>query len=398
VVGQLRFDPTSQFQSSSQSTQPTQQVNTSTTNSFNFSDKLQQKVAGKVANYAVNKAGTYLYKNIVPDAIKKTITSTFSFNAGAEVGTQVAAETAKNAAASSFSAADAASTAGTMLVTAGIGYLGQKHLGGKAGMGAAAGAALGAKYGSVVPGLGTITGAVIGAVIGSLFGQKRQNNEWQLSAVHYDTHEAKYDHGFGYDIETGAKGKRYSQANADTAVQVGEYIGKVTKNLEALSGVHHTGKLFIKVGSRSGYRLIDNDTELFRVKGGYHKEFVYQAIDKMVDKYEAQPFVDKLAVEYGITRDGAGEMYNAQVMGLHQLKMDEIENEKQRVEAAKQRAIAAEKRETLRQAEIAGGTRRGMPSRPGFSSGSNSFTPTARPSFLKPRGILAQSNNSGSST
>ena len=285
-------------------------------------------------------------------------------------------------------------TVGASVTTAVIAFLGQKYLGGEAGTGATVGGTVGyyvgySAGGEVGAAIGSAIGATIGAAIGSLFGSGKKSNRWQIARVGLTDHEGVYDHGYGYDASQPDKRfKKYSQSNADAAVNISNYLGSLSKNLETLTGNKLTDTLFVKVGSRSGTHLIKNDE--WQAHSKDPQSFVRQSVDIVVDMYGGGAVIDELATKYGITREVAGDKYNMYALGAYQMELDAIQKEADRQDTLRENKQYQISQDVQREEEVAAGTRRGMPTRPG----SNSFTVTpdevsARQMPERPQGLLS---------
>ena len=333
--------------------------------------------AADATKSAVGAAGT-----AISNALGKTAVNTAVKNTAVTGGAYLSQEAAANLAASGASSFSASGS----VTTAVIAYIGQKYLGGKAGTGATIGAIVGTLSG--IP-YGTQIGATIGATIGSLFGGGKKSNRWQIARVGLTDHEGVYDHGYGYDASQPDKRfKKYSQSNADAAVNISNYLGSLSKNLETLTGNKLTDTLFVKVGSRSGTHLIKNDE--WQAHSKDPQSFVRQSVDIVVNMYGGGAVIDELATKYGITREVAGDKYNMYVLGAHQMELDAIQKQADRQDTLRENKQYQISQDVQREEEVAAGTRRGMPTRPG----SNSFTATpgevrTRQMPERPQGLLS---------
>ena len=315
-----------------------------------------------------------------------------TFRTGAYLSTTAAANLATNTAANTAANTVAPAAAGSFSVSgnaaaAVIAFLGQKYLGGEAGTGATVGGTIGGMVSLGNP-MGIAIGATIGAAIGSLFGGGKKSNKWQIARVGLNDHQGVYDHGYGYDASQPDKRfRKFSQSNADSAVGITNYLGGLTKNLESLTGTKLTDTLFVKVGSRSGTHLIKNGEWQAHSKDG--ESFIRQSVDIVVDMYDGSAVVDELAAKYGITRESAGDKYNMYVLGTYQMEQDAIQKEADRQDTMVENKQYQISQDMQRQEEVAAGTRRGMPTRPG----TNSFTAAAgevrtRQMPQRPQGLL----------
>ena len=324
-----------------------------------------------------------------------------TFRTGAYLSTTAAANLATNTAANTAANTVAPAAAGSFSVSgnaaaAVIAFLGQKYLGGEAGTGATVGGTIGGMVSLGNP-MGIAIGATIGAAIGSLFGGGKKSNKWQIARVGLNDHQGVYDHGYGYDASQPDKRfRKFSQSNADSAVGITNYLGGLTKNLESLTGTKLTDTLFVKVGSRSGTHLIKNGEWQAHSKDG--ESFIRQSVDIVVDMYNGSAVVDELAAKYGITRESAGDKYNMYVLGTYQMEQDAIQKEADRQDTMVENKQYQISQDMQRQEEVAAGTRRGMPTRPG----TNSFTAAAgevrtRQMPQRPQGLLGNAREFGKS-
>ena len=334
--------------------------------------------AADATKSAVGSAGTAISNALGKTAVNTAVKNT-AVTGGAYLSQEAAAKLAASGA-SSFSASGS-------VTTAVIAYIGQKYLGGKAGTGAT----IGAIVGSFIPGVGPYIGATIGATIGSLFSSGKRSNRWQIARVGLGEglKEGIYDHGYGYDASRpDERFDKYSQPNADAAVNISNYLGSLSKNLETLTGNKLNDTLFVKVGSRSGTHLIKNDE--WQAHSKDPQSFVRQSVDIVVNMYGGGAVIDQLASKYGITREGAGDKYNMYVLGAHQMELDAIQKQADRQDTLRENKQYQISQDVQREEEVAAGTRRGMPTRPG----SNSFTATpgevrTRQMPERPQGLLS---------
>ena len=335
--------------------------------------------AADATKSTVGAAGTAISNALGTTAVNTAVKTT-----AVTGGAYLSQEAAANLAASGASSFSATASVGTAVIA----YIGQKYLGGKAGTGAT----IGAIVGSFIPGVGPYIGATIGATIGSLFSSGKRSNRWQIARVGLGEglKEGIYDHGYGYDASRpDERFDKYSQPNADAAVNISNYLGSLSKNLETLTGNKLTDTLFVKVGSRSGTHLIKNDE--WQAHSKDPQSFVRQSVDIVVDMYGGGAVIDELATKYGITREGAGDKYNMYVLGAHQMELDAIQQEEKRQVALVENEQQLITNDAISQDEINEGTRRGMPTRPG----TNSFTATppgevrTRQIPQRPQGLLS---------